>query len=103
MPITVAFAIGIVSLLVVTDQVGEREPIVRGDKVDARIGSASVIFIKIAASRKAVSKVRDQIIISTPESADGISIDAVPFRPQGWKIPLPDNRLRPDPTARLSA
>jgi len=46
----VVLAVCLVVLLVVADEIGEREPIVRGDEIDAGVRPASTLLVEIAAA-----------------------------------------------------
>src|SRR5262249_62383318 len=86
MSVLIVFAVGLVMLFVITDQVGEREPVVRRDEIDARIWLAPVAFVKVTASRQTVGQVRNQSVVAAPESAHCVSINAVPFRPERGEV-----------------
>src|SRR5690606_42145270 len=48
--VPVAFAVGLVVFLVVGDEVAEREAVVGGDEVDARVGRAAIVLVQVAAA-----------------------------------------------------
>ncbi len=48
--VAVVFAVGLVVLLVVGNQVAQREAVVRGDEVDARGGTPRGVLIEIGAA-----------------------------------------------------
>src|SRR6478672_7547271 len=49
--IAILFSVGLVMLLVVTDEVVKGETVVRGDEIDARIEAAPAVLIKVGATR----------------------------------------------------
>ena len=51
--VAVALAVGLVVLVVVRDQVAQREAVVRGDEVDARDGAAAVVLVEVARAGEA--------------------------------------------------
>src|ERR1700680_4005295 len=54
--VAVFFAIGLVVLFVVGDQVVERETVVRGDEIDAGGGMAAVPLVEVARAREAIAE-----------------------------------------------
>jgi len=49
-PILIVLAIRFVVLLVITDQVVQRETVVAGNKIDAGVGPAPIALVQIAAA-----------------------------------------------------
>ena len=74
-------------LFIVADQIAQRETIVRGDEVDARVRAAPIVLIQIGAPGEPVSQLPNAAFIAFPETADGIAVFAVPFSPKYRKIP----------------
>ncbi len=79
--VLIVFAVGFVVLLVVADQVFQREAIVCSDEIDAGVGTAAIILIQIAAAGKAVTEIRKLSFVALPIAANGIAIFTVPLRP----------------------
>ena len=79
--VTVALAIGLVVLLLVGDEVGQREPVVGRDEVDARMGTTAVRGVQVGTSGQAVAEVRQRLGRAAPEVPDRVPIAAVPLRP----------------------
>ena len=84
--VLVAFAVRLIVLFVVADQVVERETIVRGDEIDARIWASSAVLIKIGAAGQPISHLADAALVAFPETAHCVAIFAVPFRTRHRKI-----------------
>ena len=85
-PVAIFFAVRFVMLLVVTDQIAQREAIVRGDEVDARARAPAVVGKEIAAAGEPRSELADRAAVAFPEPPDTIAILAVPFAPEHGKI-----------------
>src|SRR6185437_512076 len=79
-------AIGFVVLVVVADQVAQREAVMRGDEVDAGGRVTHVVLIKIAAAGEAVAELSELAFVAFPVAADGITVAAVPFGPEGGEL-----------------
>ena len=83
--VAVVLEVGLVVLVVVRDEVGEREPVVRGDEVDRRGGPAAVVRYRSLepASRSAKSAAdawpRQKSRIDVP-------VDAVPLGPEHREV-----------------
>ena len=86
--VAVAFAVGLVVLVVIGDQVVEGEAIVAGYKVDAIDRQPSLVLIEIGTAGQAGSHGAHQSRIALDEAADIVAIAAVPLRPAiPWKMP----------------
>src|SRR4030095_1707302 len=79
--IAIAFAVGFVVLLVVADEIGQREAVVRGDEIDARVRAASALLVEIAAAGDARRELGHAPAIAEPEAADRVAVLAVPLGP----------------------
>ena len=77
--VPIIFAVRLVMLLVVGDQIHQREAVVTGDKVNRSRCAAP--RIEVRRSGQAQRHVADLIRIAAQETAHGIAIFAVPFRP----------------------
>src|SRR2546428_3168402 len=84
--IAVLFAVCFIVFLVVADEIVQGESIVRSNEVDARVGSSSIMLIKIRAARKSVSDLVDAAFVASPVTAHRVAIFAVPLRPKHGKI-----------------
>src|ERR1019366_5350995 len=82
----VVLAVGLVALVVVGDQVAKREPVVRGDEVDARPRLTPIPLVEAARSGEAVRDVAHASGLATPEVSDGVTERAVPLGPAHWEI-----------------
>ena len=79
-PVAVVLLVRLVVLLVVGDEVGEREAVVGGDEVDRRERVAPVGLVQVAGAGKARREVADAGL-PAPEVAHDVAVDAVPLRP----------------------
>lgn len=80
--VAVALAVVRVALVLVGDQVAEREAVVRGDEVDRGVRAAAAPGVQVARSGEAVAQVADIVLGTAPEVADGVAVAVVPLRPQ---------------------
>ena len=81
-----ALAVGVVVLLVVGDQIGEREAVVAGDEVDAGERPAPGGLVEIGATGQAFGQIADGGAALAPVVADRVAELAVPLRPQGREV-----------------
>ena len=79
--IAIVFAVGQIVLVLVADQVFEREAVVHGDVIDAAAGAAAVMLELHGRAGHAVGEIAGDIVVAAPEAAQGLAIDIVPFRP----------------------
>jgi len=77
--VPVVLAVGLVVLLLVAHQIGQRETVVTGDEVDARPRAAGVE--QVAAAGPAGRQLGDGARIPAPEGPGGVPEAVVPFRP----------------------
>src|SRR5687767_14406704 len=84
--VVIIFAVGFVMLFVVRNQVVQRETIVGGNKVNAGVRFAFIVFVKIRTSGKAVGKFSQGTFFAPPEIADAIAVLAIPFAPTRREI-----------------
>src|SRR5436305_372297 len=80
MAVLVVLAVRLVVPVVVGDEVIEREPVMRGDEVDAGPGFAAAVIENVAGSAKARSE-RARRGLAAPEVAHRIAEFVVPLRP----------------------
>ena len=84
-PVLVVLEVGLVVLLVVGDEVVEREAVVGGDEVDRRERVAAVALVEVAGAGEA----RRELVharLPAPEVAHRVAIDAIPLRPQDREV-----------------
>src|SRR5204863_93678 len=79
-------AVRLVVLLVVGDQVAEREAVVGGDEVDARVRAAAGLRVEVRAAREPVGKLAERRVLAAPIIAAGVAIFAVPLAPQRGEV-----------------
>ena len=79
--VAVAFAIGLVVLVAVGDEVVEREAVVRCDEVDAVVGLTAVVAIEVARAGQSRGEVAGLCVVAPPVAADVVAIAAVPLGP----------------------
>ena len=84
--VAVVLAVGLVVLVVVRDQVAQREAVVRGDEVDARVRPARRALVEVRAAGEAVGELGERLIGAAPEVAHAVAVLAVPFRPQRREV-----------------
>ena len=68
--VTVVFAVCFVVLLVVGDEIVEREPVVTRHEVDALLGLALLVAVNRGAAEKAVGDARDGAVVTAEESCE---------------------------------
>ena len=84
--VRIPFTVGFVVLLVVAHEVGEREPVVSRDEVDARVRTPAALFIQIAAAGQSGCQLGDTGAVAAPEPSHGIAVLPVPFGPLRGKV-----------------
>src|SRR6185436_13280265 len=82
--VAVVFAVGLVVLFVVADEVVQRESVVRGDEIDACRRAPALE--QVARSRQPRRQLADDAAVPLPVRAYGVAILAVPFRPARGEI-----------------
>src|SRR5437764_12441302 len=55
-----------------------------GDEVDARVGLATVVAVKLAGAREPIAELGPTGLCATPKVAHGVAVLAVPLGPQ-WR------------------
>ena len=84
-PVAVVLAVRLVVLLVVGDEVVQREAVVRGDEVDRRERPPAVGLVEVAGAREPRGEVGD-FRLAAPEVAHRVAVDAVPLRPEHGEV-----------------
>src|SRR6185437_1521910 len=79
--VAIVLSIGFVVLLVVADQVAQREAVVGRDKINTGRRAAAVALVKIAAAGQAVTEFGKLSLVALPVAPHHIAISSVPFRP----------------------
>ena len=82
----VILAVGFVVFVVVADEIFEREAVMAGDEIDAGVGSAAALLIKIAAAAKARGEFGHGAGVRLPKAAHAIAIFAVPLGPEDGEV-----------------
>ena len=77
--VAVPLAVGLVVLLVVGDQVVEREAVVAGDEVD-RVERPSAL-VEVVAAAEPRGQGRGHARVAAPEAPDVVAVPAIPVRP----------------------
>src|SRR5438309_9750379 len=85
--IMVLLPVGSVVFLIVANEIGESESVVRGDKINAGVRPFAIVLIKIGAASQPIRHFADLPLVALPKTAHGIAIFPIPFRPQDRKIP----------------
>ena len=83
--VAVVLAVRVVVLLVVRDEVAQREAVVRGDEVDRRERPLAVALVEIRRAAEARRELRDADR-AAPEVAHRVAVDAVPLRPEDREV-----------------
>ena len=84
--VLVALAVRLVVLLVVRDEVAQREAVVRGDEVDRRERPAPVGLVEVGRAAEPRSEIA-QRRLAAPEVAHRVAVDPVPLGPQDREVP----------------
>jgi hypothetical protein len=72
-------------LLVVRDEVAQREAVVRGDEVDRRERLAPVVLVQVGRAGEALRELAD-VRLPAPEIAHRVAVLPVPLRPQHGEV-----------------
>jgi hypothetical protein len=81
--VAVAFAVRLVVLGRVGDDIGEREAVVRGDEIDRSRGRPDAGCEDVGRAREARRQLADASRVAAPEPARRVAIAVVPFTPSG--------------------
>ena len=84
--VAILFPVCLIVLGVVAHQILQSEAVVRGDEVDAGIGTPSAACVEIARPRNAVGKFSNQPTISFPIGPHCVAVFVVPLRPAHGKL-----------------
>src|SRR5258708_39079648 len=79
--VAIVFAVRFIVLVVVGDQVVQREAIVNGNKIDTGPRRFALMLIQIRTAGKTIGKLRQDTVVSLPIAADTICVFSLPFRP----------------------
>ncbi len=79
--VAIVLAVSQVVLVIVADQIPEREPVMTGYKINAAGRQAMLVGIKIAAAGQTGCDFAYQATVATNEAPDDIAIAAIPLRP----------------------
>jgi hypothetical protein len=85
--VAVVLAVGLVVLLVVGDEVAQREAVVGGHEVDRRRRPPGVGLVEVRAAGEPVAELGQRRRLAAPEVADGVAVATVPLRPQRREVP----------------
>ena len=83
--VVVALAVRLVVLLVVRDEVAQREAVVCGDEVDRRERAAAVGRVEVGRAGEARDEV-GHVLLAAPEVAHRVAVDPVPLRPEHREV-----------------
>ena len=84
--VAVVFAVRLVVLLVVGDEIAQREAVVRGDEVDARVRPPRGALVEIGAAGEPVGELGERLIGAAPEVAHAVAVLAVPLGPERREV-----------------
>ena len=85
--VTAALAVRLVELVVVRDQVGEREAVVGGDEVDAGVGPPTAGLVQVRGAGDPRSELAEAAGPAAPDVADVVAVATVPLRPRRREVP----------------
>src|SRR2546423_3508713 len=77
--VAVAFAVRLVVLLVIADEVSKGEAVVRGDEVDARVRASAPALVEVAAAGQTKGEVVQLSAVAAPETSHVVAVDSVPL------------------------
>jgi hypothetical protein len=84
--IAVIVEIGLIVLVVVTDQIVQCETVMAGHEIYTGIRSPSVSFVEITRPSEPIGKLANESTFPSPVGAHRVSVFAVPLRSSHWKI-----------------
>ncbi len=84
--VAVVVAVGLVVLVVVADEVSEREAVVGGDEVDAGVGFAAGRLVQVRAAGQPIAEFAERSGLASPEVAHGVAVLPVPLRPERREV-----------------
>ncbi len=84
--VPVVLAVRLVVLVVVRHEVAQREPVVRGDEVDARARPAPAVLVQVGGAGEPGGELAERAGLGPPEVPYGVPVLAVPLRPQGREV-----------------
>src|ERR1043165_3259162 len=84
--VAIVFAVGLVVLVIVTDQILKRETVMAGDEVDAGVGGPAGLLVEVGETGQARGELRCRAAVPLPEAAHVVPVAAIPFRPQHGEV-----------------
>src|SRR5262249_40308985 len=81
--VVIVFAIGLVVLLLVADEIIECEAVMHGHVVNAAVQPAAIVLELRGRSGHTVRQIADEGSLAAPEAANGLAVEIVPLRPSG--------------------
>jgi hypothetical protein len=79
--VAVFFAVGLVMLFVVRDQIVKRKTVMGGNEVHTGIRAAARSLVQIGAAGDAEGELTQRLILAAPIIAHAVAVLAVPFQP----------------------
>src|SRR5262249_22051385 len=83
--VSVVFAVRLVVLALIADDVGEGEAVMDGDMIDTRSRAAAALMEQISGAGQAAPQLTDEAAIAAPVASQYAAELVVPFRPAGRK------------------
>src|SRR5215471_6832971 len=80
-PVAVVFAICFVVLVIIRDEVVEREPVMARNKINALLGLTFFMTVNCGAAKQSVGKVSDRMVFPAKKTPDIVSKPPVPLLP----------------------
>ena len=84
--VLVALPVRVVVLVVVRHQIVQREAVVGGHEIDARVGLAAVALVEVGAAGESIREVGEPALVAPPVVAHGVAVATVPLRPQDREV-----------------
>ena len=84
--VAVVFAVGLVVLVVVADEVVQREAVVAVTKLMLAYGCRPLLLVQVAAAGEPRRQLRHRAAVALPEAAHGVAVLAVPLGPQHREV-----------------
>ena len=101
--VLVVLAVRLVVLVAVADEIVQREAVVRGDEVDARLRVAPLALKQIRGARQPVAELRGEVVVPLPVAPGGVAVAPVQLVKRIRESCRPGSRRGRRPTAPRSA
>src|ERR1700692_2885341 len=79
--VAIVLAVGFVVLVVVRDEIAQREPVVRGHEIERRPDVAAAMPEGFGRTAQARGEIGEQLVVALPKPAHASAKPVVPLRP----------------------